>query len=67
MSNNQAFEAERAVEAEAGNEPEEVPEDEDTDDPGHWIWRRGRLIRDEDGSWGQSRKDRLRRVWYPTV
>ena len=66
-SNNQANEAERAMEAEAGNVPGDVPEDEDIDDPGHWIWRRGRLIRDRDGSWGQSRTDRLRRVWYPSV
>ena len=64
---NQALEAEQAMEAEAGDVPGGVPEDEDTDDPGHWVWRRDRLIRDEVGSWGQSRTNRLRGVWYPSM
>ena len=68
-TNNQALEAERDPGVEAGNnEAGAVPEDNgDIEDSGHWTWRRSRLIRDRDGSWGQSRTGRLRRVWYPDV
>ena len=53
---------------EDNNEVVEVPEDEeDMEDPGHWVWRRGRLRREAVGSWGQSRAGRLFRVWYPSV
>ena len=58
----------RAEQVEANNEVAEVPEDEeDMEDPGHYVWRRGRLRREAVGAWGQSRAGRLFRVWYPSV
>ena len=66
----EAAEADLLLEAgvdQAGLEAEHGAEVGEDWDEQEWLvkWRRDRLLRNEDGSWGHKRDGRVRRVIYP--